>query len=1295
MSDTAKTATSGTSAPMEKRVPSLKKLARRLSVLQWLTLAGAAMIVSTALLVSQAPWSHPFAYPQDGQSWWLESMEWNSVRGLPDIKGNIKAAAIAPSSFRVWIAGDAGLLAYSDDAGDCWTYFNYDLQGASFAPAGPLCGNRRQVSWMEVPQRVEAATFQQQGLPIQQDSPPSRQTRAPQTAPPQTTTAPTTAPTTTTPTTPAPTTAPTTTPPATPSQTKMVEVPSLLGLSVGGAEKTLLSVGLHLGKISQAFSVSEIGNVTSQAPIPGERLPYGAAVDLVIGANLNSAQMPQIPDFKIPQNPDEAGIRGKLVLSPAGKSLGNAPDPSPPDLVGFKFLGKAASILASDGRVFSSSDSGVHWTGKLSGSADVEAFKQFVASPTLGFIVGSFVEGVKSSGASQETGKNEADQWPLHVSSGEENAFPSAELVFTQMSGIAPEFQAQSVWFSSKDSGCVAGYDAVGAKIECTRNARKDWAAPDLHKLKDKLYDIAFAADGKTGWAVGENAAVLWTADGGGRWEPKTLTTALHMGAPSAVGDWWRWLPPWFYLTWMAGLLCAAIAPLARVEAIPEKFIQDYAASDRPLQRGDRDALDFTPLAKSLSAFVRNAATKPPLTISVDGPWGSGKSSLMNLMCADLREFGFRAVWFNAWHNQKEEHLLAALLQTVRLEAVPQIWDPSGIGFRIHLVWNRLRRYWFPVMLVVGLVVLLFLLDSWHHQTSGHYLLSDVPRFLPAALGGTGKDAGGLFARMNQWPLLGYLAGLIAIWPVVRKLLEAFGTNPAALLATISKGNRIADLDAQTSFRDKFAKEFRDVTQALGENRQLVVFIDDLDRCRPENVRDVLEAVNFLVSSGECFVVMGLERRSVGAAVGLSLKDIAKEMADEQNSQPPEQKWNQAAAKDATPSGECKYQVPRNDDKDGLAARQRYANQFLDKLINLEVPIPRLDPNKAGGLFYDKTLETDPNDKIVAALLDRRKRERRAERWTECADGAIRVALGLVMIAILVSAGYFGGVYILQRLKQAPSAAAPAEPKVLLAVKSGSVALQVVDTNSVVAPAANASNNGTANTTPKETPPPPASPLGPSVQRPEFHPGSNPRPDPGKLWWPELIAAAILFMIAYLTLRLTGKGASHDSKKFVDALNFWYPLVIERQRTPRAVKRWMNRVRYLATRELPSGELRSPKERFADWYAGWGKKKTTSADVKIAKREEKEKAEKIPEEFVVALAAIDEFDPKALGSAEILKALQDISAEAGLCTLGLEADKKIAAKRELHRQQENFTSWDQIGTYVPRFQQLWPKIIVR
>jgi hypothetical protein len=1267
----------------------LKKVAQRLSVIQWLALAAAAMLVSTALLSLQLFWERPWSRAKSSipgsRSSWIEPIEVNPPLALPEIIGNINAVAIQPNSPRVWIAGDRGLLAYSDDAGNTWTKLEYDASAGTFSVAGSQGSNSPKSLMFGVPFRVEAATVATYDGKKPPDGPPTQQS-----APPQQTNAPNTdakpqsipneqnrSPVQQSPIQQSPPPAESKPTASSTSQVKMVDVPSVQGQALALAEKTLVSIGLRLGVVRDGYSVSEIGNVIAQTPNLGERVPLDTPINLTIGAKNPSPQPRQVPNVVVPPNnsggaaPKQPGpVPGPAVVG----SLANWPAPN---LLAIAVRNGTATIHASDGRVFTSSDAGEHWTGELLTAALFSPDILRVSEPRA-FNYRYFVPAVGA--APQVTRERPVNIYPLN------------SLTYSGAAGVT-----RSVWFSNEQDGCAVGSDTTGGMIRCTQNRGLNW--PFLQRTReDHLEDVIFADDGKTGWVVGANGVVLWTGDGGEHWSPKTLSAAVDMGASRPRGDWWKFLPLWFYLAWTFGLFCAAVAPLARIEETPVKFIQDYAASDRPLERGDRDALDFTPLAKSLSAFVRNAATKPPLTISIDGPWGSGKSSLMNLMCSDLREFGFRAVWFNAWHNQKEEHLLAALLQTVRLEAVPQLWDPSGVGFRIRLIINRLKRYWFPMLLVVGLGVLLFFLDRLHVQSSGHSLLADLPRLLPTGFGGTGKDSGSLFARLNQWPILGGLMGLIAIWPVMRKLLEAFGTNPAALLATISKGNRIADLDAQTSFRDKFAKEFRDVTRALGDDQQLVVFIDDLDRCRPENVRDVLEAVNFLVSSGECFVVMGLERKSVGAAVGLSLKDIALEMADEKEAKPPEEEVDQVAGNDTKPPAESGHQVPGNDEKDGVMARRKYASQFLDKLINLEIPIPELDQSKARGLFYEET-KTGAD---LEAILHRRKRAKRAEQWALYAGGAIRFAFGFVVIASLVAAGYFGGVRIEGDLKQPTSAVKPPESRVLLAVQSGNVALQVVDTNSTAAPAANKGNAVAVNAAAAKadalgTPGAPGASAG---IKPEIHPGSNPRPDPWKLWWPEVGAAALLAMIAYYTLEVSGKGARHDSEKFVEALSIWYPLVIKRQSTPRAVKRWMNRVRYLATRELPSSELRSPMERFVDWYSKLDEEAVAPGGKKGATETDQKPTPRIPEEIVVALAAIYELDPAVLESEEQFRSLQTVASTSGISLLGdakirESVNQLISERRALHIEKMTLDSWNQIATYAPRFRNLWPNIKIQ
>ena len=73
---------------------------------------------------------------------------------------------------------------------------------------------------------------------------------------------------------------------------------------------------------------------------------------------------------------------------------------------------------------------------------------------------------------------------------------------------------------------------------------------------------------------------------------------------------------------------------------------------------------------------------------------------------------------------------------------------------------------------------------------------------------------------------------------------------------------------------EQLRRDFKNVSRSIGRN--LVIFIDDLDRCQPEKVVETLEAVNFLVTAGECAVVMGMDYQRVQHCVGLVRKELVE-----------------------------------------------------------------------------------------------------------------------------------------------------------------------------------------------------------------------------------------------------------------------------------------------------------------------------------------------------------------------------------------------------------------------------------
>ncbi|HEY9663323.1 MAG TPA: P-loop NTPase fold protein, partial [Allocoleopsis sp.] len=118
--------------------------------------------------------------------------------------------------------------------------------------------------------------------------------------------------------------------------------------------------------------------------------------------------------------------------------------------------------------------------------------------------------------------------------------------------------------------------------------------------------------------------------------------------------------------------------PSATERSVRNESIKAANISD---QASGVDSLGFQPYVEAIAEFLTNEDTQPPLTLSVEGSWGSGKSSFMKQLQAEIERIERqknkpvpRMVWFNAWRHDKVEALWAAFA----LEFLRQISTPRN-----------------------------------------------------------------------------------------------------------------------------------------------------------------------------------------------------------------------------------------------------------------------------------------------------------------------------------------------------------------------------------------------------------------------------------------------------------------------------------------------------------------------------------------------------------------------------------------------------------------------------------------
>ena len=331
------------------------------------------------------------------------------------------------------------------------------------------------------------------------------------------------------------------------------------------------------------------------------------------------------------------------------------------------------------------------------------------------------------------------------------------------------------------------------------------------------------------------------------------------------------------------------------------------------------DLLNNEAIAATIIKLLRDRPDQP-VTVGVHGDWGAGKSSVLEMIEAGFEgEAKVLCLKFNGWRFQGFEDAKIALIEGIVTGLIEKRPALTAAGETVKDVFRRID--WLKVA----------------------------------------KKAGGLaFTAFTGIPtpdqiqtIVGTLEGFLAdpAKLATKENLEAAVEGVKGLLKPKGEGDSTNVPEEINAFR----KAFDDLLDKAGVE-QLVVLIDDLDRCLPDTAIETLEAVRLFVFTSRTAFVVAADEAMIEYAVRKHFPDLP----------------------DTT-------------------GPQTYARNYLEKLIQVPFRIPALGDTETR-IYVTLLLvgaELGDNDEAFNALI-KVARERLKRPWTSGAlDAAtVRTALG-------------------------------------------------------------------------------------------------------------------------------------------------------------------------------------------------------------------------------------------------------------------------------------------------------------
>jgi len=377
-----------------------------------------------------------------------------------------------------------------------------------------------------------------------------------------------------------------------------------------------------------------------------------------------------------------------------------------------------------------------------------------------------------------------------------------------------------------------------------------------------------------------------------------------------------------------------------------------------------------------------NDKTKAPLTLSIEGEWGSGKSSFMLqlenellkrilprkrrmlwglrreirirreriptplrglkrfqlklfngkikfprvkikffqrlLVPQEVRRISCPTVRFNAWRHDKEDALWASFAIAFIRKLSQGLSPPARLAAYLKLLFRRFR--WSDGLPILLRAVTVGAVFLLATVALVLLLFSEGIESLAAQSDGKIEPDGAFVKLVKGSGLVGYIA---VSFFLVNKLRDFVG-NPFSV--DLRRYIEAPDYRSHVAFIENFHEDFKRIVDAYAGENKVFIFIDDLDRCEVPKAADLMQALNLLISdSPHLIFIIGMDREKVAAGLAVKYEKLLPYLAP-------------SVATDGAEKA-VTLTAPGFDSTGGL----EYGYSYLEKFIQLPFRIPQPD----------------------------------------------------------------------------------------------------------------------------------------------------------------------------------------------------------------------------------------------------------------------------------------------------------------------------------------------------------------